>query len=78
MRVLPPLARAAALWSRRSCFGYLPTASVVKEGGHEAIGITLWAWGRDLDRYVAFFAPEVQDVVVDTVKELATKAGRDR
>jgi neutral ceramidase len=58
------------------CFGYLPTASVIKEGGHEAIGITLWAWGQDLDRYVAFFAPEVQDHVVKTAMELAKKAGR--
>ena len=58
------------------CFGYLPTAAVIKEGGHEAIGITLWAWGQDLDRYVAFFAPAVQDVVVNTATDLAKKAGR--
>jgi hypothetical protein len=58
------------------CFGYLPTATVIKEGGHEAIGITLWAWGQNLDRYVAFFAPNVQNVVVDTVTDLAKKAGR--
>lgn len=58
------------------CFGYLPTAAVVNEGGHEAIGITLWAWGQDLDRYVAFFAPEVQDLVVKTATDLAKKAGR--
>jgi len=30
------------------CFGYLPTAQVVREGGHEAIGITLWIWGQNL------------------------------
>jgi hypothetical protein len=58
------------------CFGYLPTAKVVKEGGHEAIGITLWAWGRDIDRLVGFFTPEVQDVIVKTAAELARKAGR--
>lgn len=58
------------------CFGYLGTAKVIREGGHEAIGITLWAWGQDLDRYVAFFAPEVQDVVVNTATELANKARR--
>ena len=60
------------------CFGYLPTAKVVKEGGHEAIGITLWAWGNDLDRQVGFFAPDVQDVVVNAVTDLAKKAGRSR
>jgi neutral ceramidase len=58
------------------CFGYLPTAKVVKEGGHEAIGITLWAWGKDLDRQVGFFAPDVQDVIVKTSTDLARKAGR--
>ena len=78
-----PLLRKAVgernLWVagfNNDCFGYLPTATVIKEGGHEAIGITLWAWGQDLDRYVAFFAPEVQDVVVNTVKDLAKNAGR--
>jgi hypothetical protein len=58
------------------CFGYLPTARVIKQGGHEAIGITLWAWGQDIDRYVAFFAPPVQDVVVNTASKLAKDAGR--
>jgi hypothetical protein len=55
------------------CFGYLPTAKVVKEGGHEAIGITLWAWGKDIDRQVGFFTPDVQDVVVKTAPDLARK-----
>ena len=53
------------------CFGYLPTAKVIEEGGHEAIGVTLWAWGNDVDRQVGFFAPGVQDVVVNAVTELA-------
>jgi hypothetical protein len=73
-----PLLRTALghekLWVagfNNDCFGYLPTARVIKEGGHEAIGITLWAWGQDLDRHVGFFAPEVQDVVVKTVGDLA-------
>jgi hypothetical protein len=58
------------------CFGYLPTAKVVKEGGHEAMGITLWAWGKDIDRLVGFFTPDVQDVIVKTATDLARKAGR--
>ncbi len=29
------------------CFGYLPTAQVVREGGHEAIGITLLDLGPE-------------------------------
>jgi hypothetical protein len=53
------------------CFGYLPTALVIQEGGHEAIGVTLWAWGNDVNAQVGFFAPAVQDVIVKTVTELA-------
>ncbi len=59
------------------CFGYLPTAKVVEEGGHEAIGVTLWAWSRDLAPMVGFFAPRVQDVVIDAVRRLADEAGRE-
>lgn len=55
------------------CFGYLPTARVIEEGGHEAIGITLWAWGQDLRTSVGFFAPGVQDVIVNTVTDLVKK-----
>ncbi len=59
------------------CFGYLPTAKVVAEGGHEAIGVTLWAWSRNLGAMVGFFEPRVQDVVVEAVRRLAdeTRAG---
>ena len=42
----------------------------IAEGGHEAIGITLWAWGQDLRTSVGFFAPGVQDVIVNTVTDL--------
>lgn len=56
------------------CFGYLPTAKVVQEGGHEAIGVTLWAWSRDLSPMVGFFDPRVQDVIVDAVKRLADES----
>ncbi|MDG3004298.1 neutral/alkaline non-lysosomal ceramidase N-terminal domain-containing protein [Paludisphaera mucosa] len=56
------------------CFGYLPSAKVVAEGGHEAIGVTLWAWSRSLGPMVGFFEPRVQDVVVDAVRRLANEA----
>lgn len=56
------------------CFGYLPTAKVVEEGGHEAIGVTLWAWSRGLGPMVGFFEPRVEDVVVDAVRRLAAEA----
>ena len=68
---------AANLWIsgyNNDCFGYLPTAKVIREGGHEAIGVTSWAWGNDVDRQVGFFAPGVQDVVVNAVTELARGA----
>jgi len=57
------------------CFGYLPTARVVKEGGHEAIGITLWSLGKNVIGQVGFFAPGVENVIVDTVTRLAEKTG---
>lgn len=57
-------------------FGYLPTAKVIKEGGHEAIGVTTWSQQEDLARRVGFFAPQVQDLVISTVKELAAEVGR--
>lgn len=58
------------------CFGYLPTAQIVREGGHEAIGITLWIWGQNLRRNAGFFAPEVEQVTLDAVQQLARRVGR--
>ncbi len=58
------------------CFGYLPTAQVVREGGHEAIGITLWIWGQNLRTSAGFFAPEVERVVLDAVHDLALEGER--
>jgi hypothetical protein len=55
------------------CFGYLPTAQIVSEGGHEAIGVTLWIWGQNLRRNAGFFAPEVEQVVLQAVQQLARK-----
>lgn len=59
------------------CFGYLPTARVVREGGHEAIGVTLWIWSRDQQRQVGFFAPEVEEVILRETRDLARDAGRN-
>ncbi len=70
---------AERLWVagyNNDCFGYLPTAQIVREGGHEAIGVTLWIWGKNLRRNTGFFAPEVEPAVLDTVQQLARKAGR--
>ena len=53
------------------CFGYLPTAQVVNEGGHENIGITLWIWGQDLRLSAGFFAPSVERAIVRSVVRLA-------
>ncbi|MDP6357407.1 MAG: neutral/alkaline non-lysosomal ceramidase N-terminal domain-containing protein [Planctomycetota bacterium] len=48
-------------------FGYLPTASIVAEGGYEA---------RGLVREVGVFAAEAEDVTVDAVRRLAREIGR--
>jgi len=49
------------------CFGYLPTAKVLAEGGYET---------RGLIPEIGFFAPEAQDVAVDVVRRMAERAGR--
>jgi hypothetical protein len=59
------------LWVAAYChdvFGYLPSAHVLAEGGYETRGLYSGSAG--------FFAPDAQDVVVHTVRELARKAGR--
>jgi hypothetical protein len=50
-------------------YGYLPSARVLQEGGYETRG--LYAGG------LGFFSPKAQDVVVETVRALAQKAGRE-
>jgi putative CocE/NonD family hydrolase len=57
------------------CFGYLPTARVVREGGHEAIGVTLWIWGRDLEQQVGFFASGAEEAILRATREAAKEAG---
>lgn len=46
-------------------FGYLPTANILQEGGHESMCLTLEA---------GFFSPDVERVVVAAVVELARRA----
>jgi neutral ceramidase len=60
------------LWLSAYCndvFGYLPSARVLQEGGYETRG--LYAGG------LGYFAPKAQDVVVDKVRALAKKVGRE-
>lgn len=57
------------LWISGYCndvFGYLPSARVLREGGYETRGL----YGGDQ------FAPEVETVVVDHLREMAIRAGR--
>jgi CubicO group peptidase (beta-lactamase class C family) len=64
--------RPQGLWIAAYCnesFGYLPTAQILKEGGHESMCLTL---------DIGLFAPQVEDVVVTEVDKLAQKAGRPR
>jgi neutral ceramidase len=49
------------------CFGYLPTARILAQGGYET---------RCLISEPGFFAPEAEDVLVGKVQELAQTAGR--
>lgn len=59
------------LWLSAYChdtFGYVPSARVVREGGYETRG--LYHGG------IGYFAPEVQDVLVGKVRELAAAVGR--
>lgn len=59
------------LWVAGYCndvFGYLPSARVLAEGGYETRGLYRSGEG--------FFDPRAQQVVVDSVRKLAQKAGR--
>lgn len=49
------------------CFGYLVTGKILAEGGYET---------RCLYSEPGFFAPEVDQVLIDAVEELAKEAGR--
>ncbi|HMC89324.1 MAG TPA: hypothetical protein VKI17_07235, partial [Gemmataceae bacterium] len=59
------------LWLAAYCndvFGYLPSARVLAEGGYETRG--LYTGG------IGLFAPQAQDAVIATVRNLAKQAGR--
>jgi neutral ceramidase len=59
------------LWIAGYCndvFGYLPSARVLGEGGYETRGLYAGAAG--------LFDPRAEQVVVDSVRELARKVGR--
>ncbi len=61
------------LWIAAYCndvFGYLPSAKVLSEGGYETRGLSSGGAG--------LFSPQVQDVVVQTVRRLATQVGRGK
>jgi len=50
--------------------GYIPTAQIVREGGHETLGVATWLWGTDLADHVGFFREEVEQVMMNTAQEL--------
>lgn len=54
-------------------FGYIPTAKIVREGGHETIGVTTWLWGTDLGNQVGLFSENVEEVMMNTASELIKK-----
>jgi neutral ceramidase len=61
------------LWLSAYCndtYGYFPSARVLREGGYETRG--LYHGG------IGYFAPEAQAVMVEKVRELASRTGRTR
>jgi hypothetical protein len=58
------------LWVAAYCnesFGYLPTARILKEGGHESMCLTL---------DIGLFAPQVEEVVMGEVRRLVEQGRR--
>jgi neutral ceramidase len=51
-------------------FGYVPSAQIVREGGHETIGVTTYLWGKDLGTQAGFFSEDVERVMLETTKRL--------
>jgi hypothetical protein len=71
VRLLEDAIGPLKLWLSAYCndtFGYFPSARVLREGGYETRGIYHGGIG--------YFAPEAQDVMVEKVRELASRAGR--
>ena len=65
-QALGPQGLWVAAYSNES-FGYLPTAQMLQEGGHESMCLTL---------DVGLFAPQVENFVLAEVQKLAHQAGR--
>jgi hypothetical protein len=71
---VPLIAKALGpldLWISAYCndvFGYLPSAAVLEEGGYETRGVYYGGPG--------LFSPRAEDVLVATVREMASRAGR--
>lgn len=60
------------LWVAAYCgesFGYLPTAAMLREGGHESMCLTLDS---------GIFSADIESSVVAAVRQLAAQAGRSR
>jgi len=60
------------LWIAAYCndlFGYVPSASVLRDGGYETRG--LYSGG------IGIFDPKTQDVLVEAVRQLAKEVGRE-
>lgn len=60
------------LWIAAYCndvFGYIPSAEVLAEGGYETRGLYLGGIGM--------FSPDVEEILVEKVRELAKQAGRE-
>lgn len=51
-------------------FGYVPSAQIVREGGHETIGVTTYLWGQDLTTQAGFFSEAVEHVLLEATKRL--------
>ena len=71
VRLLEDALGQGHLWLAAYChdvYGYLPSARVLGQGGYETRG--LYAGG------IGLFAPEAEEAIVGTIKELAAKAGR--
>lgn len=65
--------RSRKLWVssyNNDCFGYLPTAQIVREGGHETIGVTAWFWGTHLADAAGFFSEEVEETILAAAEGL--------
>lgn len=52
------------------CLGSLPTERVVKDRGHENIGITSQLWGRTVRRHDGLFADSLEQAVVRAVARM--------